>query len=248
MTLGRHRWRTLGALVCTILLAAACGSPDTTTDEPSSPAPNDVSSPSTTLSPAAASAGCNEPPVVPSTRTMKPLEAPTQEASGRYTALLETNCGSIQVELYGDKAPVTVASFAHLAEAGYWADSPCHRLTTQGIYVLQCGDPTGTGRGAPGYTFGIENAPPDGQYPTGTLAMARSQDPNSNGGQFFIVYEDTELPVEGGGYSIFGKVTGGMDIVDRVAEQGVDGGGADGPPAAPISILSVEVTQEKATE
>ncbi|WP_109471246.1 peptidylprolyl isomerase [Ornithinimicrobium cavernae] len=247
MTLGRHRWQALGTLVSSVLLVAACGSPETT-DQSSAPGQDDISVPSATLTPAGASAGCTEPPVVPSGRTQEPLEPPADEASGTWTAQIETNCGAIGVELYGDLAPVTVASFAHLAGEGYWADSPCHRLTTQGIFVLQCGDPTGTGRGAPGYTFGIENAPADGTYPPGTLAMARSQDPNSNGGQFFIVYEDTELPVAGGGYSIFGKVTSGMDIVDRVAEQGVDGGGADGTPAAPISILSVEVTQEKATQ
>ena len=84
-----------------------------------------------------------------------------------------------------------MASFVALAKSGYWADSPCHRLTTSGIYVLQCGDPTGTGTG-PGYAFGVENAPKDGAYPAGTLAMARTSDPNSNGGQFFIVYKDTD--------------------------------------------------------
>lgn len=246
MTLGRHRWQAFGALVASVVLLTACGS--SSSDDPADTVQDTVSAPASTLSPAGASAGCTEPPVVPSARASDPLEPPADEASGTWTGQLQTNCGTIEVELYADLAPVTVASFGHLAQAGYWADSPCHRLTTQGIFVLQCGDPTGTGRGAPGYSFGIENAPEDGAYPPGTLAMARSQDPNSNGGQFFIVYDDTELPVAGGGYSIFGKVTSGMDIVDRVAEQGVDGGGADGTPAAPISILSVEVTQEKATE
>ena len=88
---------------------------------------------------------------------------------------------------------------------------------------------------------GIENAPADGAYPPGTLAMARTQDPNSNGGQFFIVYDDTTLPVDGGGYSIFGRVTEGLEIVQAVADQGVDGGRGDGAPAQPISILSVDV-------
>ena len=95
------------------------------------------------------------------------------------------------MELDGAKAPQTVASFLGLARSGYWNDSPCHRLVTSGIYVLQCGDPTGTGSGGPGYGFGVENAPKDGQYPAGTLAMARTSDPNSNGGQFFIVYKQT---------------------------------------------------------
>lgn len=247
MELGRHRWRALSLLAASLIALSACGSTDP--NDPADEAAGDTSPATTTLSPAGAGAGCSEAPVVPSARgTAAALDPPTDTLSGTWTGQIRTNCGDIEVELFADKAPDTVSSFRHLADAGYWADSPCHRLTTQGIFVLQCGDPTGTGRGAPGYTFGIENAPADGKYPPGTLAMARAQDPNSNGGQFFIVYEDTELPVEGGGYSIFGRVTGGMDIVDRVAEQGVDGGGADGPPAAPISILSVEVTQEKASE
>ncbi len=77
--------------------------------------------------------------------------------------------------------------------------------------------------------------------------MARSEDPNSNGGQFFIVQQDTELPVRGGGYSIFGKVTSGMEVIDRIAGQGVLGGGSDGAPAQPVSILSVEVEQGEAS-
>jgi peptidyl-prolyl cis-trans isomerase B (cyclophilin B) len=137
-----------------------------------------------------------------------------------------------------------VSSFIFLAREGYWKDSPCHRLVPQGIYVLQCGDPTGTGTGGPGYGYGIENAPADGTYPRGTLAMARTPDPNSNGGQFFIVFEETALPVEGGGYSIFGEVVEGMDIVDAIAEAGVAGGAGDGAPAQPISILDVTVEKK----
>ena len=89
--------------------------------------------------------------------------------------------------------------------------------------MLQCGDPTGTGTGGPGYGFGIENAPPDGKYPRGTLAMARTSDPNSNGSQFFLVYRDSQLPTDGGGYSIFGKVTRGP----RHPRRGLAKGGSD---------------------
>ncbi len=145
------------------------------------------------------------------------------------------------LELDGELAPQTVASFLMLSEDGYYDDSSCHRLTTEGIFVLQCGDPTGTGSGDPGYSYELENAPPDGNYPTGTLAMARSADPNSNGSQFFIVYDDTQLPVEGGGYSIFGSVQSGLDILNSIAEAGVEGGAGDGAPAQPISILSISV-------
>ncbi len=165
-----------------------------------------------------------------------PDAARAQDA--RWTAHVLTSCGEITLDLYGDKAPQTVASFLFLAEDGYWDDSPCHRLVTSGIFVLQCGDPTGTGSGGPGYGYGVENAPKNYVYPRGTLAMARTTDPNSNGGQFFIVYEKTQLP-DPNGYSIFGRVTGGMDIVDRVAAAG---NAADGvAPAQPISILDVKV-------
>ena len=175
----------------------------------------------------------------------KMTSAPDIEAArGKtFVATVTTNCGVITIELDGAKAPATVSSFVLLGNSGYWSPSPCHRLTgdAQGLWVLQCGDPTGTGAGpGPGYHYGIENAPADGKYPAGTVAMARTSDPNSNGDQFFIVYKDTTLPVDGGGYSIFGKVTGGMDIVDRIAAAGVSP--TDGmSPMAPISILSMTV-------
>ncbi|WP_134773391.1 peptidylprolyl isomerase [Ornithinimicrobium flavum] len=187
---------------------------------------------------------CAEPPAPPSSPpqfSQDDLPAPHPGDPATVTATLGTSCGDIVVELFADRAPQTVASFVLLAQEGYWDDSPCHRLTTQGIYVLQCGDPTGTGRGNPGYAYGIENAPSDGIYPPGTLAMARTQDPNSNGGQFFVVHETTQLPVDGGGYSIFGQVTEGLDIVEAVAAQGGQGGTPDGAPAQPISILTVDV-------
>jgi peptidyl-prolyl cis-trans isomerase B (cyclophilin B) len=186
---------------------------------------------------------CAAPPSTPSSpQQFSAAPDPSTAEAARWEATITTNCGEITVELYGDKAPQTVASFLFLAQEGYWDDSPCHRLTTGGIYVLQCGDPTGTGTGGPGYSFGVENAPESGTYPPGTLAMARTNDPNSNGGQFFVVYDQTRLPTEGGGYSVFGKVTGGMDVVQAVAQAGVEGGTSfDGPPAQPISILDIDV-------
>lgn len=193
-------------------------------------------------SPHPAAGECARAPAPPSSPPSFDTVPPESLAQGtRWKATVATNCGNVVFELSGDKAPQTVASFIFLAEKGYWKDSPCHRLVTQGIFVLQCGDPSGTGSGDPGYGFGIENAPPDGSYPRGTLAMARTADPNTNGGQFFVVFDDTELPVEGGGYSIFGRVVEGMDIVDRVAEAGVGGSLGQEAPAQPISILDVTV-------
>ncbi len=185
---------------------------------------------------------CSEAPAPPASPASYPAAPdPSVAEDATWVATISTNCGDIELELDGAKAPQTVASFLQLSEDGFYDDTPCHRLTTEGIYVLQCGDPTGTGSGGPGYGYGIENAPEDGAYPTGTLAMARSSDPNSNGSQFFIVYQDTMLPVEGGGYTIFGTVTKGLDIVQSIADKGVDGGAGDGTPAQPISILSVSV-------
>jgi peptidyl-prolyl cis-trans isomerase B (cyclophilin B) len=184
---------------------------------------------------------CVDPPALPAD-PKKFDQVPDQALAedSVWKATVTTNCGDIVMELDGTEAPQTVASFLFLAQEGYWNDSPCHRLVTEGIFVLQCGDPTGTGSGGPGYGYGVENAPEDYQYPRGTLAMARTQDPESNGGQFFIVYDDTELP-DPTGYSIFGKVTEGMDIVDRIAEGGI--GGTLGPeaPNQPISILGISV-------
>lgn len=197
--------------------------------------------------PAAHVAGCDTPPKVPTDKRTGTLPDKKTAAGKTFIATVTTNCGVITMELDGTKAPQTVASFLGLAKSGYWADSPCHRLTTSGIFVLQCGDPTGTGSGSPGYGFGVENAPADSTFAPGTLAMARTTDPNSNGGQFFIVYRSTVLK-DATGYSIFGKITSGMDIVDKIAAAGAtppDAGGNTAP-LQPISILTVDVTEKKA--
>ncbi len=188
---------------------------------------------------------CDPAPELPTdVPTFRANQAPSATAPDAAVVEMETNCGTITLDLNGADAPMTVASFLLLASGDFWVDSPCHRLVDASIHVLQCGDPTGTGRGGPGYSFGIENAPADGLYPRGTLAMARTNDPNGNGSQFFIVFEDTMLPTDGGGYTIFGTVTDGMDIVDHIADEGVDGGGVEGMPAQPISIIGVGLKEE----
>lgn len=195
-------------------------------------------------------AGCEKPPASLGTGARLTVPPKSSAAGKTYLATLVTNCGDIELTLDGRKAPQAVASFIQLAEKDYWKASPCHRLTTAApLRVLQCGDPTGTGQGEPGYGFAVENAPGTGAYPRGTLAMARTQDPaKGNGGQFFLVYGDSSLP-DPNGYTIFGSVTKGLDIVDRIAAEGVAPGGAqpdDGFPKAPISILRVTVTEKKA--
>jgi peptidyl-prolyl cis-trans isomerase B (cyclophilin B) len=163
----------------------------------------------------------------------------TLAAGKSWTLTLKTTCGDVVATLDGAKAPQAVSSAIFLSRNGFWNGSPCHRLTTAGIYVLQCGDPTGTGTGGPGYSFGpVENAPKDGVYPAGTIAMARSQSPDSNGSQFFIVYKDSSLPAPG--YTVMGRITKGLDVVTKVAAGGAEGG-SDGKPQRPISIVSTDV-------
>jgi peptidyl-prolyl cis-trans isomerase B (cyclophilin B) len=195
-------------------------------------------------------AGCVPAPKVPTDKRSGTLPDKNTAAGKTFVATVTTNCGDITMELDGTKAPQTVASFLSLAKNGYWDDSPCHRLTTDApLFVLQCGDPTGTGTGSPGYGYGVENAPANFIYPKGSLAMARTSDPKSNGGQFFIVHEETTLN-DPTGYSIFGKITSGMDIVDRVAAAGASAADANQntAPLQPISILAVNVTEKKASQ
>jgi len=194
-------------------------------------------------------AGCVPAPKVPTGKRSGRLPDTSTAAGKSFIATVTTNCGVLTMELDGTRAPQTVASFLGLARNGYWVDSPCHRLTTEGIFVLQCGDPTGTGGGSPGYGYGVENAPADFTFPPGTLAMARTSDPKSNGGQFFIVYRQTVLK-DPTGYSIFGKITSGMDIVDRVAAAGAKPADTNQntAPLQPISILAVNVTEKKASQ
>ncbi|MHB1473944.1 MAG: peptidylprolyl isomerase [Dermatophilaceae bacterium] len=202
---------------------------------------------SAATAPAVSVAGCVTPPKVPTDKRTGTLPDKKTAAGKTFVATVTTSCGVITMELDGAKAPQTVASFLSLAKSGYWTDSPCHRLTTSGIFVLQCGDPTGTGGGNPGYGFGVENAPADFTFPPGTLAMARGSDPMSNGGQFFIVYKKTVLQ-DATGYSIFGRITSGMDIVDKIAAAGATQPDASGntAPVQPISILTVDVAEKKA--
>lgn len=189
---------------------------------------------------------CPEPTLTPPAEPVQ-LDAVPEPAVAEdrtWTATLATSCGDVTVELDGQAAPQAVASFVQLAREGYFTGSPCHRLTTEGIFVLQCGDPTGTGTGGPGYTFGpVENAPEGDLYPAGTLAMARvGGDAQSQGSQFFLVYEDSTIPSDtAGGYTVFGRITDGLDVVQQVADGGVAGGGGDGQPARAVSIEQVTV-------
>jgi peptidyl-prolyl cis-trans isomerase B (cyclophilin B) len=178
--------------------------------------------------------------------------------SGTRTMTIKTNVGEVEAELDLANAPCTAASFNYLSGLKFFDNTPCHRLTTAGIYVLQCGDPSGTGTGGPGYQFANENLPvdpnapspdpsapaaaPTNLYPAGTIAMANSG-PDTNGSQFFIVYKDGSGLA--GNYTIFGKITKGLDVVTKVADAGaVDTSGKatqDGAPKTKVTIEALTV-------
>lgn len=194
---------------------------------------------------AAASGAC--PAGSTDARDTYELAEPSAAEDRTWTVTLHACSGDreadVVMELDGESAPQAVASFVSLAQEGYFDDTTCHRLTTQGIYVLQCGDPTATGSGGPGYTFGpIENAPDDDVYPAGTVAMARvGGDGESMGSQFFLVYEESTIPSDdAGGYTVFGTITSGLDFVQAVADEGAAAGVTDGAPANPVTIEGVE--------
>lgn len=152
-------------------------------------------------------------------------------------AVLQTSAGDIPITLDAAAAPCTVGSFVSLAEQGFYDATDCHRLTTSGIFVLQCGDPTGTGRGGPGYSYADELSGTE-TYPAGTVAMANAG-PDTNGSQFFLVYQDTQLPPD---YTVFGQMdAAGLAVVQQIAAAGVAGGGADGTPATPLTIHGVSL-------
>ena len=194
-------------------------------------------------------------PTATSTTQASPAPTATQtngprvpKAAGAQSRLWN---GSMQVAgspvdftLDGVKAPQATANFVSLIKKGFYEGLTCHRLTTAGIFVLQCGDPRGDGTGGPNYLFGpVENAPKDNVYKTGYLAMAR-QGGNafSMGSQFFIVYADSTIPADAaGGYTVFGKITSGIDSIKAIAAKGVQGGASDGKPAETVKLSAVKV-------
>ena len=162
-----------------------------------------------------------------------------------WTGTMTIDGVPLGIELDGAAAPQAVSAFVAQAQSGFFTDTSCHRLTTSGIFVLQCGDPTGTGTGGPGYNYGpVENAPADDVYPAGTLAMARQGGNGySMGSQFFIVYDDSTIPSDAaGGYTVLGQITSGLDQLDSsVIAAGAVDGAPDGKPAAAAVITDVTV-------
>jgi peptidyl-prolyl cis-trans isomerase B (cyclophilin B) len=180
----------------------------------------------------------------------RPLAPKALSGNRTWTGTMTIDTTTLDISLNGAKAPQAVANFVDLAATGFYAGVSCHRLTTAGIFVLQCGDPNGDGSGGPGYTFGpLENVPKstvtvagtkEGVYPAGTIAMARGTATDSQGSQFFIVYKDSDLPAPG--YTVFGKVTGGLSALESaVTSKGTADGSTDGKPKVTTTLGVIAV-------
>ncbi len=242
----------LAALPLVAVLAACGSSSDSGGSGGSGSADSSSASPSSSpsASASAASGSCTyQKSAQPVAR--KASLPPDGKPSGLPKAVtITTNRGDVKVTLDSTKAPCAVNSFVSLAKQGYFDKTPCHRLVTQGLSILQCGDPSGTGSGGPGYTFPDEltqadpriqpcrSDPSAGEictYTAGTVAMANAG-PNTNGSQFFLVYKDSPLP---NAYTVFGKMNAaGVAVVAKVAAAG---NAADGvAPKLPVTIDSVK--------
>ena len=238
-----------------VVLSRPATSPDAgiadagATDTSPSPSPEPTTPPDASPSPAPSDsvAPTSQPDITcatPPTPRPDNLSWPTAPKDALkpdtpYSLTLITNCGDVVIETEPDQAPETVNSMLFLAQEDYFDLTACHRLTTEGLFVLQCGDPKGDGTGGPGYSVPDENLPAEGanNYPAGSVAMANAG-PGTAGSQFFIVYEDTTLPP---GYTLWGTVASGLDVVRGIAAAGVEGGGGDGPPAQPVVIETAKV-------
>ena len=232
-----------GLSVGGVLLAST--SSGTTTTPKSTPTPTATPTPTPTPSPTVAEPATHCVYTAAGTAARQvSLPSATPNYKATYAATINTNRGAIVIDLLNSKATCTVNSFVHLAEAAFYNNSPCFRLSTSdSVYILQCGDPTGKGSGGPGYGFANENLA-GATYPAGTLAMANvSGVANSNGSQFFLVYKNSSLPPD---YTPFGKIVSGLNILQTVAKSGYGkplSSGGGGAPKEKVEIESVTIKQ-----
>jgi peptidyl-prolyl cis-trans isomerase B (cyclophilin B) len=149
---------------------------------------------------------------------------------------ISTNCGTIAIRTYFREAPLTVTALTTLINSGYYTRTQCHRLSTKGINWVQCGDPTATGLGDPGFSYKDENLPEveENNYPRGTVAMSNFGRPDTNGSQFLLFYEDTTL--RSPNYTIWGEIISGIEIIEHIAAGGVKGGNSEGVPVRTLVI------------
>ena len=224
--------RTVSSLAVGVitLSLAACGSTGTASNAASSSKASSASAP-------AGSVNCDYEASSRGAAKDVGLPPALEPATGASTASIALTGGTVEIALDRETAPCTVGSFAFLSGAGYYNDTPCHRLTSSpSLSVLQCGDPSGTGSGGPGYSYADETNP-DMVYPAGTVAMANAG-PDTNGSQFFLVYADSTLPPS---YTVFGTITGGLDVLTGIAAKGTSTGGKDGAPAEPVMISTITI-------
>ncbi len=250
------RRRIWGVSITVVVVIAAVGvvywlvnlGPDSNSE--ASTSPDESSSANTTKGACGFSENSQEKPPKPPGMPDDPAQTPKD---GTVTLTLKTNQGDIPLKLDRSKAPCTVQSMKHLADKKYFDSTVCHRLTaSEGLKVLQCGDPLGTGQGGPGYTIPDEldaakalKPGPAGQdgtqtviYPRGSVAMANAG-PSTGGSQFFLVYGDSTLPPN---YTLFGTVDqAGLATLDKIAANGItpgQNGPQDGAPKQPVQISS----------
>jgi len=241
----RRRNARIGAVLATVLVVAAVAFIAAQLRGSKKPTTAAVRSPSATPSAAAPSTpggpivSCVYSHAAGTPAAARNVGLPGQRVDRRipYAATMVTNRGTVRFSLRTADAPCTTNAFRYLASKKYFDKTPCHRLTTTGsLYVLQCGDPTGTGSGGPGFAFNDENLS-GATYPAGTVAMANSG-PNTNGSQFFLVYKDSQLPPS---YTPFGQITAGLDVLSTIAAGGSAPAG-DGKPKLPVTIETLTVT------
>lgn len=241
------------AVLVTAAVALLSGCASRSGGAASPPASTSGTTAAATTTPGAAGCGYEATPADPAPAG-KDVGLPTGTEPTTGSVALHTTQGDITIALTGSTAPCTVRSFAHLVGKKYYDGSPCHRMTTSdGLKVLQCGDPTGTGRGGPGYTLPDENpkdlkqGPPlaDGTpsaiYPRGIVAMANTGAPHSGGSQFFVVFGDSTLTPT---YAVFGTVdAAALAVLDKIAAAGLDpvNGPQDGSPKSPVTIQQAVV-------
>ncbi|HLM84243.1 MAG TPA: peptidylprolyl isomerase [Candidatus Bathyarchaeia archaeon] len=191
--------------------------------------------------PASAEATAGKPPGDEASQSdSNPKQPPAMQidTNKNHSAVLKTSEGDITIDLDVKKTPITANNFVALSKENFFNGTIFHRVIKD--FMIQGGDPNGDGTGGPGYKFADENL--DGKYTRGTVAMANSG-PNTNGSQFFIMHKDYDLP---NNYVIFGHVSSGMDVVDKIAsaEVTMSSSGENSKPASPVKIDSVEI-QEK---
>jgi peptidyl-prolyl cis-trans isomerase B (cyclophilin B) len=249
-----RRWTAISAAGIAVIVLAVIGyfvfaptggTPAAAPAHSATPAATPSSqAPVATVEPAASVSHCSYISAPPAARKVGTPPA-TPAATAKYQATIRTNRGNIVIKLAAGRATCTVNSFVYLAGKDYFSNTKCHRLTTSGIYVLQCGDPSGTGTGGPGYRFANEvagdAATASADFPAGTVAMAHSSEASSNGSQFFLVYKATTLPRD---YTPFGTITSGLGVIQSVARAGVASaanGPGDGPPKESVVIESVSI-------